>query len=108
MQSLVIKGGVDRRGKEGPSTGIMNHLTPIDDSLASLDYHNESADYPGSGLEDENPYTLPAKALAERLLSLYLDSVQPLLPVLRQTLFVDQFCCTRRTRYNLKESGWPC
>ncbi|KAJ6016984.1 hypothetical protein N7451_000363 [Penicillium sp. IBT 35674x] len=90
MQSLALKAGVDR-GKEGASEGIQNHLPPIDDSFASMDYHMESADYPGSGLEHENPYTLPAKALAERLLSLYMDSVQPSLPIIRQTLFVDQF-----------------
>lgn len=78
MQSLALNAGV-HGGEEGP----------IDDSISSVDYHIESADYPG--LEDENPYTLPAKATAERLLRLYLDSVQPSLPIIRQVLFVDQF-----------------
>lgn len=78
MQSLVLNTRV-HGDEEGPN----------DDSMASVDYHIESADYPG--LEDENPYALPAKALAERLLRLYLDSVQPSLPIIRQALFVDQF-----------------
>ncbi|KAJ5901057.1 hypothetical protein N7504_007050 [Penicillium tannophilum] len=90
MQSLALKAGADR-GKDGASEDVQNRLPPIDDSFASMGYHIESAKYPGSDLEDENPYTLPAKALAERLLSLYIDSVQPSLPVIRQTLFVDQF-----------------
>ncbi|KAJ5982810.1 hypothetical protein N7451_012910 [Penicillium sp. IBT 35674x] len=91
MQSLALKAGVDQADKEGTSKGILNQLPPISDSLASVDYHIESADYPGTRHENENPYTLPAKALAERLLSLYLDSVQPSLPIIRQTLFVEQF-----------------
>ncbi|KAJ5555966.1 hypothetical protein N7513_003608 [Penicillium frequentans] len=90
MQSLALKAGVDQ-GKEGAFEGIQDHLSPIGNSFASVNYHMESADYPGSGLEHENPYTLPAKALAERLLSLYIHSVQPSLPIIRQTLFVDQF-----------------
>lgn len=56
---------------------------------ASMNYRIESADYPGS--EAENPYALPARASAERLLRLFMDSVQPSLPVVRQDLFVNQF-----------------
>ncbi|KAJ5982206.1 hypothetical protein N7451_012306 [Penicillium sp. IBT 35674x] len=91
MRNLVLKAEVDQGDKEGVSKDFPNHLPSINDSLASVDYHIGSADYPGTRHEDENPYTLPAKALAERLLSLYLDGVQPSLPIIRQSLFVDQF-----------------
>ncbi|OQD81831.1 hypothetical protein PENANT_c025G04749 [Penicillium antarcticum] len=88
MQSLTLKARC-HGDNEGVSKGSQHSQSRDDDSVASVDYHIESADYPG--LEDENPYTLPAKAPAERLLRLYLDSVQPSLPVIRQALFVDQF-----------------
>jgi hypothetical protein len=55
--------------------------------MASTNYHIEFNDY--TALGDDNLYALPAKALAERLLRLYLDSVQPSLPIVRQHLFVD-------------------
>lgn len=88
MQSLALEGRV-HRGDKGIAKGSQNPQSPTDDSMTSVNYHIESAKYPG--LEDENPYTLPGKALAERLLRLYLDSVQPSLPVIREVLFVDQF-----------------
>jgi hypothetical protein len=54
-----------------------------------MNYHIEPAEYPGS--EIDNPYALPAKSSAERLLRLFMDSVQPSLPVIRQDLFTEQF-----------------
>lgn len=88
MQSLALNARV-HGVEEGVSKGSQNLRSPIDDSMASVDYHIKSTDYPG--LEDENPYALPARSLAERLLRLYIDSVQPSLPIVRQALFVDQF-----------------
>lgn len=57
--------------------------------MASLNYHIEAANYPGS--EINNPYTLPTKELAEWLLKLFINSFQPSLPIIRQDLFIDQF-----------------
>ncbi|KAJ5981921.1 hypothetical protein N7451_012021 [Penicillium sp. IBT 35674x] len=88
MQSLALNARVHVVG-EGVSRGSQDLRSVIGDSMASVDYHIESIDYPG--LEDENPYALPARSLAERLLRLYIDSVQPSLPIIRQALFVDQF-----------------
>ncbi|KAJ6003148.1 hypothetical protein N7451_005695 [Penicillium sp. IBT 35674x] len=88
MQSLALNARV-HVVDEGVSKGSQNLRSAIDDSMASVDYHIESIDYPG--LKDENPYALPARSLAERLLRLYIDSVQPSLPIIRQALFVDQF-----------------
>lgn len=55
----------------------------------SMNYHIEPSGYPG--IEVNNLYSLPAKALAERLVRLFMDTVQPSLPIIRQDLFVDQF-----------------
>lgn len=56
---------------------------------ASMNYHIEPAAYPAE--EVDNVYSLPEKLSAERLLEIYMDSVQPSLPVIRSDLFKDQF-----------------
>lgn len=88
MQSLKREAR-NQPPSEGDFENRRKSQPPMAASVASLDYHIESIDYPGS--EDENLYALPAKAPAERLLRLYLDSVQPSLPIIRQALFIDQF-----------------
>ncbi|KAJ6036398.1 hypothetical protein N7540_000677 [Penicillium herquei] len=68
---------------------IRNERFPEPTSIASMNYRMESSEYPG--LETDNIYALPAKGPAEQMLRLFMDSVQPSLPVIRQDLFLDQF-----------------
>ncbi|KAJ5740589.1 hypothetical protein N7493_000461 [Penicillium malachiteum] len=68
---------------------VRNEKLPASASTASMNYRMESSEYPG--LETDNIYALPAKEPAEQMLRLFMDSVQPSLPVIRQDLFIDQF-----------------
>lgn len=88
MRSLEMEAsGPSGNEKEFENSG--GSPPPRTAPIASMNYHVESADYPG--LEVDDIYALPEKELAEQLLRLYIDSVQPSLPVIRQDLFIDQF-----------------
>lgn len=84
---MEITSGPSDNEKDLENSGSFS--PPQTASIASMNYRLESADYPG--LEVDNGYALPAKPLAEQLLKLYIDSVQPSLPIIRQDLFIDQF-----------------
>lgn len=88
MRSLETEAS-DLSGSKKELESSRKSPLPSTAPMASMNYHIESADYPG--LEVDHPYALPAKASAERLLRFFMDSVQPSLPVVRQDLFVDQF-----------------
>lgn len=82
--------------QSGGSSGNENYLgtrgkspSPNAPPTASMNYHIEPSDYPAE--EVENIYALPERIPAERLLRIYMESVQPSLPVLRTDLFTDQF-----------------
>lgn len=66
-----------------------NSSPPMPFSAESINYHFEPADYPSS--EVDNIYDLPPRPLAERLLSSFMNTVQPSLPIIREGLFIDQF-----------------
>lgn len=85
----LLKNSKDPSGDEGDLEHHRKFQPTMAAPMSSMNYHIESPDYPS--LEGENLYDLPAKASAERLLRLYLDSVHPSLPVIRQALFTDQF-----------------
>lgn len=61
-------------------------------SLSSFSYHLDNAhlshQMPGYSTE---PFVLPAKEVAAKLLQVYLESVQSFFPIIRKQLFVQQF-----------------
>ena len=85
----LLKNSTGHSGDEGELEHHKQFQPTMPATMSSANYHIESPNYPS--LESENLYVLPAKASAERLLGVYLDSVQPSLPVIRQALFTDQF-----------------
>lgn len=80
MRSLETEAS-DPSGSKKELENSRKSPLPRTASTASMNYHIESADYPG--LEVDHPYALPARASAERLLRLFMDSVQPSLPIVR-------------------------
>lgn len=79
----------DASGSEKEAENSGNSPPPWVVPATSMNYHIEPSNYPG--LEVNSPYAIPERALAERLLSLYVASVQPSLPVIREELFTSQF-----------------
>lgn len=82
-QSGSPSGNENSFGKTGKSP------SPNAPPTASLNYHIEPSDYPAE--EVDNIYALPERIAAERLLRIYMESVQLSLPILRSDLFTDQF-----------------
>lgn len=87
LEMKTASGGSSNNG-QNPENSHSSPL-PRTTSTASMSYHVEPADYPAE--EVDNIYALPERSSAERLLVIYMDSVQPSLPVIRSDLFRDQF-----------------
>jgi hypothetical protein len=88
MRSLELK-SADSSINEWNSETSHSRPPSRNAPTASMNYHVEPAAYPAE--EVNNVYALPEKLSAERLLEIYMDSVQPSLPVIRSDLFKDQF-----------------
>ncbi|KAJ6052500.1 hypothetical protein N7460_003034 [Penicillium canescens] len=87
MQRLDLE--TRRQGGTEPFSGdYRQYQDPTKAPIFSLNYHLDSADI--SNLGTSNPYVLPPKALAYQLICIYLESVHPSFPIIRQDLFTDQ------------------
>lgn len=62
---------------------------PIDDSIASMNYHLDYQNMPALGIT--NAFVLPPKTLADRLFRIYLEKAHESLPIIRPDLFSDQY-----------------
>ncbi|QKX62124.1 uncharacterized protein TRUGW13939_09280 [Talaromyces rugulosus] len=60
-------------------------------SLSSFSYHLDNVHLSHIGESSTEPFLLPAKEVAEKLLQVYLESVQTFFPIIRKQLFVQQF-----------------
>ena len=88
MQRLDLE--TRRQGGTGPFSGDYRQCQdPTKAPIFSLNYHLDSADISNLGTSSD-PYVLPPKALAYQLISIYLESVHPSFPIIRQDLFADQ------------------
>jgi len=72
-----------------PLNTTTQHQIPIDDSIASMNYH---LDYQTVSDQDvTNAFVLPPRPLADRLFQIYLKKVHISLPFIRRDLFIAQF-----------------
>jgi hypothetical protein len=60
-------------------------------SLSSFSYHLDNVHLSHIGESSAEPFFLPAKKVADKLLQVYLESVQSFFPIVRKELFVQQF-----------------
>lgn len=75
----------NQRGSEHPSHDPLSRRS----SIASLSYHLDRSRI--AGPQESDAYTLPPKAVADRLLQSYFDNVHCSFPVIRQNLFLPQY-----------------
>jgi hypothetical protein len=87
MQRLDLETRREGRTEQIPGD-YQQHRDSAKAPIFSLNYHLDSTDI--SELETSNPYVLPPKALAYQLIHIYLKSVHPSFPIIRQDLFTDQ------------------
>ncbi|KAJ5161356.1 hypothetical protein N7492_006748 [Penicillium capsulatum] len=78
-----------KRNDEETNSAINPQLQfPVDDSIASMNYH---LDYKSLSKPDlTTPFDLPPKSLADALYQVYLEKAHPSFPVIRPDLFHDQ------------------
>lgn len=80
---------ITKRRGEAPPNLIKRHQLPIDDSIASMNYH---LDYQSlSDLQITNAFILPPKSLADQLFQVYLKKVDISFPFVRRDLFIAQY-----------------
>lgn len=78
-----------RSGENPPSSMTSRPQPPVDDSIASMNYH---LDYQSiSNPKATEGFVLPSKALADRLFQIYLEKVHISLPFIRPDLFFTQY-----------------
>jgi hypothetical protein len=79
----------DRRNDKIPTNTTLQCQVPIDGSISSMNYHLDYYSIPDPGVP--NAFIIPPKALADRLLQIYLEKVHVSLPLIRQDLFLEQY-----------------
>lgn len=72
-----------RRGDSSPLEKIHNH------TIASQSYHDDQGEIFSSG--SVHPYALPPKYVADKFYDKYLESVNASFPVIRESLFTQQY-----------------
>lgn len=72
-----------------PLTSIERHQLPIDDSIASMNYHldYQTTSYPNI----TDAFVLPPRSLADQLFQIYLKKVHTSLPFIRRDLCIAQY-----------------
>ena len=81
-----------------PASAVSNQLSN-EECISSMNYHLDDQD--PSDLEVKNAFVLPPKAFADRLIQVYLNTIQASLPFIRHDVFLEQFeRCYSRQKLN--------
>lgn len=87
MQRLGIEAKRQSDDQDLEATSSLQDLS--DDSLSSTNYHLDERKLKSPAVP--NAFVLPPRSVSDELYQIYLDKVQPSLPLLRQDLFSAQY-----------------